>query len=204
MRRLSFLSIVGAVILLMVNPLHALEESPQTETRFGIGITLSRNLAFTGEEGEASFLPAGLTNFYFPILMNPNFRLEPEFGFWRYSYSRKNDFEYSDSHTSIRPGIGFFSMTQRDKVILYYGLRLGFIFNFLSDESNGDKDDDSRTDFSIGPALGGEYFFSDHLSLGGEAQLNYIFVGQWDYDDDIDRSESLIANRALFFVRWYY
>ncbi len=204
MRRASILLFTGAIILVMANALFALEESPQKATRFGIGVTLGRNLALFDDEGEAFFLPAGLSNFYFPVLMPQGFRLEPEFGYWRYSYSSENGFEYSRSYSNLRFGLGVFPMRQTDKVVLYYGLRLGLIFTSWSEESNGDKEDDSRTDFSIGPALGGEYFFSDHLSLGGEAQLNYIFVGQWDYDDDIDRSESIISNRALLFVRWYY
>ena len=40
---------------------------------------------------------------------------------------------------------------------------------------------DGTSDYLFGPALGGEYFFHDHFSLGVEAQLNIVVSGEGSY-----------------------
>ena len=66
---------------------------------------------------------------------------------------------------------------------LYYGINIGIILSSTSFEMTGeDSEDNSKTDFFVGPAIGGEYMFSDNFSLGGEIQINYISVGQFDED----------------------
>jgi hypothetical protein len=202
MKRISSVLLFGAIFLLAASPLHGLEESPQKPTRVGIGVPFGRKLVLI-EDDEFIFQPTGFSNIYIPILLQSKFRLEPEFGLWRYSYSRDNGNESSSAYTSLRVGFGFFPLTQRGKVTLYYGLRLGITRTSSSWESDGDSDDASKTDFYIGPGFGGEYFFTDHLSLGGEAQMNYISVGQWS-DEDADISRSVISNNTLVFLRWYY
>ncbi len=42
----------------------------------------------------------------------------------------------------------------------------------------------SKTDFFIGPAIGGEYMFNKHFSLGGEINLNYISIGHYDSEGE--------------------
>jgi len=65
-----------------------------------------------------------------------------------------------------------------------------------------ETEDESKMDFFIGPAVGGEYFFSEHFSLGGEIQGNFVFLGQ--YDDDSETKESMFKMKPLVFVRWYF
>ena len=144
-------------------------------------------------------------SFYMPIPISPGFRIEPEIGFWQHSYSSEDGRDREYSYRVLVFGCGVFSMTNKGKVHVYYGARLGVVHisHYLDDRWNGHLDrDDSKTDLRVGPAIGGEYFFANHFSLGGETQLNYTFVGQFDDDDDV--SESLIASKTLVFVRWYF
>jgi hypothetical protein len=135
-----------------------------------------------------------------PISLSSNFRIEPEIGYYRYSGS---DEDWEESYSILSIGCGIFSVTQKGKVDIYYGLRLGLrstSYSYRYTWDGVDSVDESKTDFYIGPAIGGEYFFTKHLTLGGEIQLNYIFIGQWD---DGEGSESVIRTKPLIFVRWY-
>ena len=79
----------------------------------------------------------------------------------------------------------------------YYGIDIGAILSSQSSSST----DRSKTDFYIGPAIGGEYMFSDNFSLGGEIQVNYIKLG--NFDEDSDASTSLVSTRGKIILRWY-
>jgi hypothetical protein len=193
MRKASFIMLLVVTSFYLSNFLHAQEE----RSRIGFGVSIGKEvLAADGMQLTLFDFPS----FYLPISLSSNFRFEPEIGYYRYSGSGE-DWKQSNSIISI--GCGIFFMTRKGKVDIYYGARLGFMITSYSYRYtwNGmDSDDDSKTDFYIGPAIGGEYFFTKHLTLGGEIQLNYIFIGQWDDGED---SESVIRTKPLIFVRWY-
>ncbi len=189
MRTARFILLSTATLLLVAGPLDAQESA----TRFGIGVSLGKE--FVGFEDEGMLTLFDFPSFYLPIVVSPGFRVEPEFGLWKYSASG-DDWDYS--MTLLVLGCGLLGVSERGNGNIYYGARLA-----LLRISYSDGDDDSKTDFYIGPAVGGEYLFADHLGLGGEAQLNYVHVGQWGDDDD-DESESIIRSRTLIFVRWYF
>jgi hypothetical protein len=52
-----------------------------------------------------------------------------------------------------------------------------------------EKDELNSCGFHLAPALGGEHYFSDHFSLGGEAQFVYTSVvtgpkdGNWEQNN---------------------
>lgn len=175
------------------NFLHAQEEG----NRIGFGVSLGKEIIDL--DGGALTL-FDFPSFYLPISISSRFRLEPEIGYYHYSGS---DEDWKVSETIISGGCGIFFMTRKEKVNIYFGARLGIMSTSSSWEYswNGqEKDKDSKTDFFIGPALGGEYFFTKNLSLGGEIQVNYINLGQWS---DSDGSESVIRTKSLIFIRWY-
>jgi hypothetical protein len=206
MKRNSLIPLLGTIFLLVAELLHAQEQQPDKRTQVGIGITIGKEFTVSGEDGSFIFLPVGFTNIYVPILIRSKFRIEPELGWFRSSQSGDIT-EYS--FTSFRYGLGIFSATQKQKMHLYYGLRLGInrtSISYKSAEFFLSNEGTSKTDFFIGPSLGGEYFFSDHFTLGGEAQLNYISIGQFDGDRSPSNevSESAWATRTLLFLRWYF
>ena len=45
----------------------------------------------------------------------------------------------------------------------------------------------------------GEYFLNEHFSLGGETQLNIVFVDQYDFDYYYDVSETIVKSKVLLF-----
>lgn len=198
MKTISVILLLGAAFLLSFNLLYAQEE----KTRVGFGVSIGKETMII-EEGTA-FTLFDFPSFYMPILISRQFRLEPWIGLYRYSRTvedRKN------SYMLFSLGCGIFSMKDKGKVDIYYGARFGLVhisysYKYSSNDYNED-DEDSKTDFYIGPAIGGEYFFTDHLSLGGEAQLSYAFIDQLGHNDK-DVSESLISSKTLIFVRWYF
>jgi len=194
MKKASFIMLLVVTSLYLSNFLHAQEE----RSRIGIGVSIGKEvLAAEGMQLTLFDFPT----FYLPISLSSNFRFEPEIGYYRYSGSG----EYGkESNSILSIGCGIFFMTRKGKVDIYYGARLGFMstsYSYRYTWNGLESDSDSKTDFYIGPAIGGEYFFTKHLTLGGEIQFNYISIGQWDDGED---SESAIRTKPLIFVRWYF
>lgn len=199
MKRAIFIILFGAILLLDANMLQAQEETIPKATRVGIGVAVGKDFSFI-DDGELMFLPIGVSNVYLTIIGSSNYRFEPEIGFWRYTSSSDN---HKSTYNNLRLGCGIFPITtQKGKTNLYYGFRLGIVHSTTSSEYNSDDDRESKTDFYIGPSIGGEYFFNDHFSIGGEAQLNYISIGQFNGDNDY--KESVIVNKNTIVLRWYF
>jgi len=169
--------------------------------RFGFGMSLG---------GSFSVDMTGDVNFYFPIRIGENIRIEPEFGImyssWDFEYEGET---YNGSERIIRIGIGVMPVIQRGKLDMYYGLRTGVHLAALEDPARTIYSPEpfvlsySRTDWYIAPAFGGEYFVSSHFSVGGEVQLEFMIFS--DYDDYSRTTDvRVIQNRNLFFVRWYF
>lgn len=185
MKTVSLILSVSISILLASDLATPQEKSP----RIGVGVSLGKELvAYTYYPhywwwGDYYWgMPSiDFPSIYIPIIVSPKFRLEPEIGFWWLSRS-------GYSSTILRIGWGMFSIERKKQTNLYQGLRVGVIL----------KDDyTSTTDIFIGPALGGEYLFSSHFSLGGEAQLNFVYCTNAD-------SRSTLSTKVLSFLRWYF
>ena len=71
----------------------------------------------------------------------------------------------SDFATEFGIGMGFRGNLRKDDAVPYLGAQV--VILVLSPD-NGD----SITDLLFGPFFGGEYFFSNHLSVSVEAQIN--------------------------------
>lgn len=192
MRKAIFILLFVCISLLMVNPLQAQEK----RSSLGLGVSLGKELYMPG------LTMLDFPTFYLPITLS-NFRIEPEMGYYRYS-GKFESWESKESYLTI--GCGIFFISQRGNANIYYGVRLGFIrvYEYEKWIWNGqDVDEDHRTDYYYGPAIGGEYFFNKHLSLGGEIQVNFISIGQWS-DSTGEHSESVTRTKPLVFVRWYF
>lgn len=190
MKKASFIMLLVVTSFYLSNFLHAQEE----RSRIGIGVSIGKEVLPTDGMQLTLF---DFPSFYLPISLSSNFRFEPEIGYYRYSGS---DEDWKESASILSIGCGIFLMTRKGKVDIYYGARLGLISTSHSYEYPWSDGEESKTDFYVGPAIGGEYFFNKHLTLGGEIQFNYISMGQWD---DGEGSESVIRTKPLIFVRWY-
>jgi hypothetical protein len=201
----------GLLLLFVVS---AKAQDDRIRLGFGVGIGMN-SLLGSPAYGDFSALsmPASFANFTFVIRGN-NFRFEPNFGYFSFSETRDvtNPYEsYKRELTSsnFRLGAVIAYATAIGSMKLYYGIFIGAIFSSASSYRSGSTSQDkSKTDFAIGPAIGGEYMFSDHFSLGGEIQCNYISVGQWDENDNepgysSDISQTIVSTNGLVVLRWY-
>ncbi|MDH5467088.1 MAG: hypothetical protein OEY25_06695 [Candidatus Aminicenantes bacterium] len=170
------------VLLTIFFILSSFLQAQDEERNFGIGVSLSK---------EALWLEDFLI-IYMPIDISSKFRLEPEIGFLLQSESAGI---WEETSIALSVGLGIFAMKQKEKINIYYGARTGFIIDSYVIVTRR-----TRTDFYIGPALGGEYFFSNHFSLGGEIQLSYAFIGI--FEGGANGSE--MKTKPLVFVRWYF
>lgn len=66
------------------------------------------------------------------------------------------------------------------------------------------KNEMGTSGYYVARALGGEHYFSDHFSLGGEAQFVYTSVTTEPEDGDWERNLSVINTRVLVFVRFFF
>ena len=199
MKKYAGLTVVGVALALCTGTLHAQETETSPGTRVGIGVALERTLLF-GDEGDLAFLPVGLSNIYVPIVMASGFRIEPEIGYLRLSESGD---DWKSSGSSMRFGLGILPAVRRGNTSIYFGARLGLVYTKTSFEFTGSESrSESKTDYYVGAAVGAEYGFSTHFTVGAEVQVNYISVG--DFAEESDGSHSLIGNRNLVFLRWYF
>ena len=191
MKKFMYFLLSVAVTAMLTVPLYA-----QDGTRIGLGVSLTAS-GGSVDLFETVLSPASI---YVPITFG-KFRIEPEFGIFRVSSESGGDFPRSSTSTVLQFGTGLFAVNRIDKTLLYYGARFGLTRMSDSFDSNGSSDSSSRTNIYGGPALGAEYMFSEHFSLGGEAQLIYLSVGSTDDNDD---TGSVLRSRALFFSRWHF
>jgi hypothetical protein len=206
-------------ILLAVSWLafQAASAQDQEPRMFGIGVSLNpSSLISISEEVQPFFLPIGFTNFYFPINVSRNFRVEPEGGIFTISASNVSIDPFigrsASSSSFLRLGLGlFYVMPLQSAFNAYIGPRIGMLSQSSTRTSTGSDDRKmSERDLFLGGAAGGEYFFSQHFSLGGEAQINYISFGQPETTEggtpltSGTLSRNMVTNNALVFARWYF
>ena len=146
---------------------------------------------------------------YLPINLGPAFRLEPFLGFSSISYDWEGDAD--DSETNMELGLGIFPTIRKGSAVIYVGGRIGMAIGSEEDkDSNGDVwVEYSDFSFGIGPALGGEYYFNPHLSLGGEMSIMFVsMTDKTDYksqfQDDEEDTITRIATESLIFIRFYF
>lgn len=168
--------------------------------KFGLGVTFGKDFTFLNNDELVTY-PVTFGNIYLPIDFSPIFRIEPEIGYYRIK-NKRGSFESTTSN--LRIGIGLFFIQRYKKSIIQIGGRAGLIKNSYSSKSSYPDNNSDRTkeDYYFGLTSGGEYLFTNHLSLGGEAQLNYIKFD--NYDDNDDSSIYIISTRALVILRFYF
>ena len=139
--------------------------------QFGLGVSIN---------GDSEVL-------HCPVKLNEQFKLEGLLGI--YSYDQENS-SAADVET-IMLGIGGYGfMDIYDKTQIYYGGKLRY---HKVDRPGSDVDG-----LGIAPTFGFEYFFTKNLSLGGEAELYYMFYN----GDSDDYKEYGTDSRVIF--RFYF
>ena len=180
--------IIPITILLLFSNLFA--QTDETKVKLGVGVTFGKDIIY-----QTSGIPLELPSFgtiYFPIDIYSNFRIEPEIAYYSKSVN-------ISSNSIIKTGVGLFKVFSYSNSNILLGGRIGFIYNLIKNENTGDH---SEIDYFYGLSAGGEYYFSNHISVGGEAQINNILRSS--YDENEDDFKSLFNTRGLFVLRFYF
>jgi hypothetical protein len=144
------------------------------------------------------------------LTFNPSssFRIEPEVGF----RSGKNTTS-NLKNSSINLGLGLFSMSLHNKLNFYYGLRLEYANIQYEDHDSefsgyGTKTISHATNrFSIGPAIGCEYFLGDNFTFGGEVAIKYASLETTESPKASNYKavdSNYFTTDAGLFVRFYF
>ena len=205
----SLASTLAAVAAFVALPSSALAESPLADSpsfTMSIGATSSAN-SFDYILGEGD--PTGFSFGSGPVLAN---RLGVTFSKWvlfaslsRGSVASAYDGE-TQSASLATAGIGsrFYLKPLRVKKVSPY--IMGQIFTTVAalDSGNDDLDDAASDQQTAGiqPAFGGEYAFSDALSIGGEVGISYSRSAYDDGDDTLEVASTLLTSAA--YLNFYF
>ena len=203
------MKIAHAIFLSLTLTILLFPQEEENYVQFGFGVSLSNeyyvyNFYGYGESLQIETLPVDMANISMVIKDN-YFRVEPSLGYYTYSrdYS-EGGYSGNRSTTNIRIGsVIAFNNVNIESMNFYYGVDLGLVLCSSSYNSNisSESTDRSKTAFFVGPAFGGEYMFIKYFSLGGEINLNYIYIGQ--YDSGNGTSEWAMSTRGVIYLRWY-
>ncbi len=221
MKRIMWIFLFIFVLFSVSNLVQAQTAAGMERMRIGLGVAIGKELLPMSES--MIIKTVDFPNFYIPIQVAPSIRVEPYFGLWRYSYtyssSNGGSYEQKERWSLWDVGTGVFFTTWCGPVNLYFGGRIGIqkissyskeTTEYEGEEPIEEESKGSQQNWVYGPAVGGEYFFTNNLSIGGEIQLILEKVGDWKYEDeeepeyDYSESESYMYTRPLIFVRWYF
>jgi hypothetical protein len=188
---------------------------------FHIGIGAGMSLLTPVIVGSATLFagPFGGGSIVLPLDIAGVVRIEPEFSIFHYNES---DDTSSNSVTAIKTGVGLFWMFGvAPDAQGYLGARLGPQFvsskqvneevDIMTGEVTEVKISRSAVNFAVGPSVGGEYFPSEHFSIGAEAQVNFIHLGEEDVEIDpgsdptsSDETGFVAHTNAIIFARVFF
>jgi len=191
------------IFFLCISGISLGQEATKAETKIGIGIAIidmEKLFEFNMSQGLAAYATITV-----PIITSPGFRIEPEIGYGSYSQDyTSNGTNYEGNVSSWRIGVGIFPQRMYGDFTLYYGGRIGYISQKQTSEVGSNKEEETTSGFFIAPAIGGEHNFSDHFSIGAEAQVVYGSLKNEEDDRDFDVDISLFDTRGLIFFRFYF
>src|SRR5229473_1026290 len=144
--------------------------------RVGLGVSISDAGELNVVGGPTTATSVITPTILVPIHLSSRFRVEPEVGYFQNSYtSTSGVVSQTTTDTSARFGAGAFLLTSAQRFTLSYGVRAAYLRNSQSFAGASSSANSSTTvpGFLVAPAIGGEYFLSDRLSLGGEVQLRF-------------------------------
>jgi len=197
-----FLMLLLTATMLNAQEVTHVEQTHWEGVRFGMGVALGKEVfSLMGES--LTFLD--FPSFYIPIQFGYTFRVEPEFGFYRYSNG--------DNYTTMLFGCGFFFTKFYGSAFdIYYGGRFnmyrhtGTYTEWDPFEDEEEEYEYSRNDFAFSPTIGAEcYLCGNRLCLGGEIQFNYMMIGKGEVDGvKGEESPKIMKTKTLFFIRWFF
>jgi hypothetical protein len=154
----------------------ALAQQSPNQPRLGLGVSF--NSTVLGVQPLVTDTAAFVRpKFYVPIFLAPNVRIEPEIGWLK----TKNDND-STTNSAFDLGVGAMILKAVNPAVdLYGGARLSLVWVKTEQIVGGGAFQRvEQRNFAFAPVFGGEYKPSPWFSVGVEAQLNLIFLGDED------------------------
>ncbi|MCK5759975.1 MAG: hypothetical protein KAH33_01695 [Candidatus Delongbacteria bacterium] len=167
--------------------------------KYGFGVSLDLGPTLAGIEGVKIEPGVSLT---IPLKFAGKFKVEPEIAIVSYNQTDDSTSVYK---AIIMPGIGVFYefKTKSENTVISPGLKLGLI-NATTENDNFDPIKYTQVSgIYFAGVLGGEYYFSENMSLGGEFQLQFesIYV---TIDPDKEDYYSQFSTRSSIKLRYYF
>lgn len=147
---------------------------------------------------------------YAPIAISDKFRIEPSVRYGSTETASRlvsvggssyQEDGFKQETETLEVGIGAFGLTKiTDSTRVYYGARVSYVdteiktresLPFRPSGSLTYRSRASQDGYRIGPAIGFEYLFGQHLSIGGEA--NYTFL---DLDGEARASSENLSSTS--------
>lgn len=122
-----------------------------------------------------------------PVKLNPNLRLEGSLGL--YTYERENTNTGDTDWITLKFG-AYIVQNVYEKTDIYYGGKLIYQEN----DTNGLNEDG----YGIAPTFGFEYYLTNHISVGGEAEVYFMLID----NDSGDAKEYGTDSRVI--LRYYF
>jgi hypothetical protein len=201
--------VVGG-LLLQATSTFAQGVDPAVRGRVGLGVAIS-DVGSLIAAGSGNSPPSGFApTIFVPITVTPWFRLEPEVGIYRSSFTETysnggptTPFSVTVTTSTVHVGTGAFGVTSRERFTLYYGARVGYLRDSRTESATSHASDRiTIPGFFFAPAIGGEYFLSDHVSLGAEVQVRF---SSWDWNREREGfSGTSAATHGAVVLRFYF
>ena len=189
------------------------EPEPEKIT-FGLGISFLPSALVGDVQGR--FQAGGFANIIAPIQVGPHILIEPELGFYRYDQDQTlpDTIKEHFDREIVRTGFGVFYTVEPDKYFEWYlGGRLGILsteqhITHSPVSSAHEEFEHQWGAFYAGFAFGIEYFFSPHISVGGEIQINHIGYGAPVINSNpvptVDSTQSVWATNTTLSLRFFF
>lgn len=126
---------------------------------------------------------------YLPIDFNKTWRIEPSVRYATTEVSqitRSEDDSYELDTDTLEVGIGAFRLVKiAESAQIYFGLRAAYVdlqsttvdtISFFPGFTTTIRNETSQDGYRIGPAIGFEYLFGEHFSIGGEASYTFLDI----------------------------
>ena len=155
---------------------------------------MSANLMAGGVKGQKGigFSATDVTpTFKSVIWVSDNVKFEPSIAFASFSPDE------GDGLTRFIPGLGIlYSFRVGEPIRPFVGIRGAF--DMLS------ADGESYSDIMFAPAVGAEYFFSDHFSVAGEYQMQIIMADDQLSPNFYSAGSTMIESAEMLSVHFYF
>ena len=216
MKKQSFILIFISFMTLL-NSFSYSQDSSKSSINWGIGIS---SPIFYTSSYQYILPPAQNTSISIPIFISIKFKLEPFLSFSDYQNESKIEpsiiipDQYESRYKYFTFGIGIFYSWPIKKTYIHFGGKLGYIKSRDEEKFEGSgfltHTENKGKGYLFSPIIGGEYFFTNHFSLGGEANFEWSAVDSdgEDRDNSNVRKSSSTAKRfstaGIVHIRVYF